>query len=333
MNIRAISSVYFRHYTRLIVLIVSFNLVACVMSSEPRQLAPHINLSPEDVSLANDSGAKISGSGVDFGLQTSINESDSLSNISILPGVRVRTVRPAGPAALAGIRAGDVILAIDQTQTNHPDALVSLAQAPNNEQPYLFEVRRDTLVFEAALTALPVINTNSVPEELYRADPVATRAGYRTEIVSTNNQPDLTAAKVVRFFEESPLPDQGIELGDQIVFLDGRPVTSAQNLINALNNDHDLGDTVEMTLVRDNVLLKRNVKLWDPGRKINKLSFLPFWRYESTIDPDKTRFNVIDLWLFSFFSSTREGNEKEYSILGLIQFSSGLEGELADEND
>ena len=83
-------------------LLLATTLCSC-LSSEPRNLVPSITLSPETVSLSN--GEPI-GAGLNLGMSTALNESDSLSNIAVLPGVRVRTVTPNGAAALAGLPAG-----------------------------------------------------------------------------------------------------------------------------------------------------------------------------------------------------------------------------------
>src|SRR5690606_28522759 len=90
--------------------------------------------------------------GLDFGMSTSVNESDSLSNMTILPGVRVRSVTPNGAADLAGIRSGDVILEIDGREINQPDLLDAIAQQSSAATTFTFELRRNTTVFETTVT-------------------------------------------------------------------------------------------------------------------------------------------------------------------------------------
>ncbi|MEX2333362.1 MAG: PDZ domain-containing protein, partial [Pseudohongiella sp.] len=103
------------------VLLCLISLSACV-SHEPLQRVPTLSLSPENVVLSGGTGAPQT-AGINFGLTGGINESDSLTNISVLPGIRVRAVAPGGAAERAGIRAGDVILRIDGDDSNHPDVL------------------------------------------------------------------------------------------------------------------------------------------------------------------------------------------------------------------
>ena len=90
-------------------------LTGCV-SYQSRVLSPNITFSAEDLALIAPEGNNITG--VDFGIETTVNESDSLFNVEVLPGIRVRTVSPGGPASQAGIQAGDVILSVNGIETN-----------------------------------------------------------------------------------------------------------------------------------------------------------------------------------------------------------------------
>jgi predicted metalloprotease with PDZ domain len=305
-------------------------LTACI-SHAPRELAPALDMSPENFAVSAEPVTAPSATGVDFGFESTINESDGLSNITVLPGVRVRSVRAGGPADLAGIQTGDVVLAIDAIPTDHPDALARIALSTTREQEFAFEVRRDTTVFAATVVAIPVTETASRLEELYRADPLASRAGYRTQLVNTTDRGTVTAAEVLRYFPLSPLPQHDVQIGDHIVAVNGQPVASAQGLVTSFNRDFAPGAQVELTLVRNNAVLLRDLTLRDPGRRVSQVSLGPLLRYEASVDPDRTQLSILDLWLLSLFSYNREGQEKNYSMLGLFKFSSGLEGELATE--
>ena len=68
---------------------LTLTLTACV-SFEPKILVPAITLSPEEVELKRSTSTGT----VDFGLNVTPNESDSLFNIQSLPGVRVRALQP-----------------------------------------------------------------------------------------------------------------------------------------------------------------------------------------------------------------------------------------------
>src|SRR5690606_11048961 len=119
----------------------------------------------------------------------------------------------------------------------------------------------------------------------------------------------------------SPLPRHDIQIGDHIVAVNGQPVTSAQGLVSRFNRDFSPGAQVDLTLLRNNAVLVRTLTLWDPGRRVSQVSLGPVFRYESSLDPDRTQLSILDLWLVSLFSYTREAQEKDYSLLGLFKFS------------
>lgn len=309
-------------------LICSLLLAACV-STQPRALLPTLSLSPEH-SLLDGNDGSAQQPAVSFGLSTSLNESDSLTNITVLPGVRVRAVTPGGAAERAGIRAGDIILSVDGVQTNHPDMLDALTLQTINERSFSFELRRDTSVFQASVNVRPVQNDQAAPVELYRADPLLLRAGFSTEWLRNTDGADTSGARLVRVFEHSPLPAAGLRIDDIILEVDSRPVASGQGLVTLITNTHQPGDRVELAFVRDGRIQTARVTLWDPGRRLSAVRVWPLFSYESSLRPARTRLEIGDLILFSLFSYERNGPERSFSLLGLIGSSSGL-GELAEE--
>jgi len=305
-----------------------FLLSGCV-SYEPAILVPALNLSAEDIILrdSTESGA----AKIDFGVELGLNESDSLSNIEILPGVRVRGVSANGSADSAGIQLGDIILSIDGTPTNHPDVVRALQEQPPINENMIFHVRRNTTVFEA--TVIPrAINSSPAPQELYRIDPIASRAAYRTQMISIQQQAPIAAASVVEVFEQSPLTGAGIETGDLILAIENRPLNSAQDLVSRFNSEFDLGANVNVTVYDGDSVLEKRLKLWDPGRRVSEVSLGPLFRYQSSLSPDSKSLSILDMWLFSLYSYRQADEERSHRILGLINISSDL-GELVEEEN
>ena len=301
---------------------------ACV-STEPRQLVPSVSLSAEQSEFA-DSTASIRLPAVDFGLSATVNESDSLTNISILPGIRVRTISPGGAADRAGLRAGDVILSIDGAPVNQPDILDALALETSSDRSFEFEVRRNTTVFMASVNVQVTSLEQLPPVELYRADPILLRAGFITARSTDTQQQPVFGAQLIRWFEHSPLPAAGLQSGDIVLALDQQQITSAQDLISRLNTNYSPGDRVTLQVRRGARVMSEPVTLWHPGRRLSQLSFWPFFRYESTLNPDQTRLRIGDLVLFSLFQYQRSGAEQQYDVLGLFRASTGF-GELIEE--
>jgi serine protease Do len=309
-------------------LLTALWLAGCA-SYENRALVPSISLSPDNVILATNTGAA-QASGVNLGMTGSINESDSLTNISILPGIRVRAVTPGGPADNAGIRAGDVILSIDGEQSNHPDLLDALAVHTTTERSFDMEVRRNTTVFRANVIVRPVTTEQAAPVELYRADPLLLRAGFTTELLSTPDQQRVSGARIVRLFDQSPLSAAGLRNDDILLALDEHRIETAQGLVTLVNNQYAPGDQLTLSYSRDSQVFYQRIRLWHPGRRLSRLSLWPLFTYESTLNPDQSSVKVGDLILFSLFSYQRRGAEQEYSVLGLFRTASGY-GELLED--
>lgn len=308
------------------VLVAACLLLGGCLSWEPATLVPDITLSPEQVSLRSPGSA---GQGLDFGLDVAVNESDSLFNVETLPGVRVRTTTPGGPAAAAGIETGDVILAIDGLEVNQPDAVRALAEQSAEASGFEFTVRRGTTVFAATLQPRRV-SAGTPPRELYRADPVATRAGYRTRLVEIPGRDAIAAAEIVTVFADSPLPAAGLTEGEVILSLNGRELSSAQDLVTRLNQEHGPGETVTLSVFDGAAVRAVRVALWDPGRRLARLAVLPLLHYESALNPPSRQFTLLDLWLFSLYSYRQVDGERSHSILGLLNFTSDY-GELIEE--
>lgn len=304
-------------------------LTGCV-SYAPAQQIPEITLSGEQVRLA--SAGPETGS-IDFGMDVSVNESDSLFNLETLPGVRVRSVVAGGAASAAGIRAGDIVLNIDGLATDAPDAIRLLEQ--NGEAgAYDFTVRRDTTVFAASVSVREARRA-AEPQELYRIDPLATRAAYRSVLLSVEDgeaagERPLAAARVVEFLDQSPLRRAGIDVGDSVLALEGRQISSAQDLITRLSLEHELGDRVSLDVFDGVDVARVEVALWHPGRTISRVSLGPLASYEASPRAASKEFTLLNLWFFSLYHYRQVQGERVHKVLGLFEFASDY-GELVEE--
>jgi len=313
----------------LLCLLLGVLLTSCV-SYEPRQLVPSISLSPEDLELNVAAADSNSSGGVDFGLQVTVNESDSLFNVEVLPGVRVREVSPGGPAEMAGLQAGDVILSVNGTEVNEPDTLAAIASQSRETGNFAFQLRRGTAVLEASVVARSRSTASAPLQELFRSDPLATRAGYQTTLLQVRERGEISAVRVVEVAPDSPLREADIRIGDVILAADGSPVQSAQGFINLMLRDRELGDAVSLSVYRDNQIEEKSIRLWDPGRRVSRLSLRPLMFYESNLANQQTRFSLLDFWIFAVYSFDRSESEREHQLFGLFSVSSDY-GELVEE--
>ena len=312
---------------RLLFFTALVSLTGC-LSYEPIQLIPELTLSAEEVSFTDATAIPRQ---IDFGLTVGANESDSLFDLATLPGVRVREVVAGGAAAAAGIRPGDVILQIDNLLTNSPDTVTSLELTA---QPSTFEftVRRDTTVFATSVMANSASNTQP-PRELYRVDPIASRAGFKTQLLTIKSGSSLrnvAAATVVDIQTDSPLLTAGIGEGDAILALQGREINSAQDFINRLTLEHELGDRVVIDVYDGESVQRKNLTLWHPGRRISRVSLGPLLNYTASAQNASKSFTFIDLWLFSVYQYGQIGGERTHRLLSIFEFASDY-GELIEE--
>ncbi|MDP6651177.1 MAG: PDZ domain-containing protein [Gammaproteobacteria bacterium] len=311
-------------------LLLGLALLAGCISYDPAILVPSLTMSAEDIIL--DGNPDAANAQLNFGLTVALNESDSLVNVEVLPGIRVRGVDSNGVADSAGIRVGDVILSVNGMDTNHPDALAALQQQSGGVTEFTFIVRRNTVVFEAQVVGRAV-NGNAHPaRELYRIDPLATRAAYTTEMVGLRGQSNIAVARVVELLPGSPLTVAGIGVGDRVMAIDGVNLNSAQSLITRLNRDYSLGDRVQFSVFDGQELETLMVDLWDPGRRISRLSLWPLLTYQSSLNPPRNSLSILDFWLFAMYSYNRVEGERAHSLLGIFNFTSDY-GELVEEQD
>ncbi len=307
---------------------IGFSLTTILMTScltyEPTQLVPEITLSAEDVLFVESRETKLL---VDFGMEVSLNESDSLFNLEVLPGVRVRSVVLNGPASAAGMQVGDIILSINGLTTNEPDSIIAI-QTQDPLESYNFQIQRNTTVFEVPLTGRTIDSTLE-PRELFRIDSIATRATYRTQLATVREEGQLAAATVVEIFPDSPLAAAGLKPNDKILAINDKHITSAQDFISRINKDFELGDTIEITVYAKGTIEKRTLKLWQPGRRISRMSLRPFFHFASSLNPPSQDFSVLDLWLFAVYSYSKIENESSHDILGIFNITSDY-GELTE---
>ena len=308
--------------------LISLSLTTILMTScltyEPAQLVPEITLSAEEVFFIESTESNLL---VDFGMEVSLNESDSLFNLEALPGVRVRSVVLNGPANTAGVQVGDIILSINGLTTNEPDSVLAI-QTQEQLESYNFQIQRNTTVFEVPLIGRR-IGTTLEPRELFRVDSIATRASYRTELAAVMEEGQLAAATIVEIFPDSPLSTAGLKTNDKILAINDEHITSAQDFISRVNRDFELGDTIEITVYAKDTIEKRILTLWEPGRRISRISMRPFFHFATSLNPFSQNLSILDLWLFAVYSYSKIENESSHDILGIFNITSDY-GELTE---
>jgi len=275
--------------------------------------------------------------GAFLGLKTEENDSGSLDALFFMPGARVTRVIENSPASAAGLRAGDIVLALDTQAVNDPAALDALVARGAPGTGVVLSVQRGDTVFDvpATLAAMGGGAAAAAPAEpLFLLDPARTRAGW-----ATTPQGVLLASVA----PDAPVTRAGLAVGDVVTELDGEPVVSARQLIRRLVILSP-GTTVRFTVLDATNLQELTAAEVTPGprevevtlqeqpTRVTGLTVPILFGYEASPDGKRTNLEVIDLWVICLFQYEREEQERHYTILNLFgwhvfSFSAG-EGEL-----
>ena len=263
--------------------------------------------------------------GAFLGLEVRENDSGSLENLRLDPGVRVARIAPGSPAAEAGFAIGDVLLEWGDVRIDDPETLVAVLADADVAVVHEPLVRRGDSAFRVPVQLRALSTTAGEPTLAWRSDPVRSRAGWLTGrggVVLVTTDPD------------GPFEQAGIKVGSVVTELDGEPVRSARTLIRELQarevgakvvvrfqgpvdeeGDEDAGTAV--------------VHLWSSPVRLTGAGVPILIGYEASVDGETASFYIVDLWILSLFKYRREGNERHYRLLTFITFSTGV-GELAE---
>ena len=114
----------------------------------------------------------------------------------------------------------------------------------------------------------------------------------------------------------------------KVTHLDGERQRSELALIRALL-EREPGASVAVDFVPPGggEARREEVELHGPGRRVTRAGVPILIGYRADANGEAASFYVLDVWLLSLFSYRREGAERHYSVLGLVNYSTGV-GEL-----
>jgi len=163
-------------------------------------------------------------------------------------GALVSSVDPGGPAAKAGLQAGDVILAVNGTQINDSTDLPSMIAGikPGSKadvQVWRDKAKKDMTVTIGALTDAKVASNDTQAQEQGRLG-VAVRPLTPQE----KSGASLTHGLLVQQ-SSGPAATAGIQPGDVILAVNGRPVSNADQLREMIAK---AGNSIALLIQRDN---------------------------------------------------------------------------------
>lgn len=189
-------------------------------------------------------------------------------------GVQVREIYSGGPADLAGIKPGDIILLVAERNIGGVGDLSAILTANRPGSKLIFTIQREENEFEVMVTLgrRPAKPHSSTPQK--PAAPAASgstpasggsllglRALPVTESVALSlGLPQASGALVTRVVSGSPAELAGIPQGAVIVALDGKEVASAQDLANRVRAIGP-GKTIDLAMYIAGKMATRQVRL------------------------------------------------------------------------
>jgi S1-C subfamily serine protease len=173
------------------------------------------------------------------------------------PGIEVGAVVVDSPAARAGLRARDVILALDGEPVSDPSQLVQAVQQRGDGAWIPLTVRRGDrqLDLRARLDSRP---ENPERRPVHRGSIGAAAIDLPPSLREHFGAPATAGAMVFRVDPGSTAEAAGLRIGDVVFEIDGRSVGSAGQL-HAMLSGGGVGNVAELAVARDGATLVLDV--------------------------------------------------------------------------
>ncbi|MCH2113224.1 MAG: PDZ domain-containing protein, partial [Planctomycetes bacterium] len=194
-----------------------------------------------------------------LGVEVAPNESDSLDELEVRPGVRLTAVSKDSPAQEAGLQVGDILLSWEQTSINDAGRLETLLRQGQAPRIVTLRLERGARVFEQQV-ALSMRSTAPKPRTLYHVDRYLLRAGFRDEKT-------LQALPVIAWLaEDSPLRVAGAKRGDRILTFAGLDPGSAEELVRRVRFSLESGASFTVEVERGGEQISLEGTAWQAPR-------------------------------------------------------------------
>jgi hypothetical protein len=252
-----------------------------------------------------------------LGAEVAANESDSLEDLEIRPGVRVAAVAPGSPADHAGLRVGDVLLRFEGAPTDDPGRLEALLLGPGGAREVLLEVERGTAVLEMPVQ-LELRSGLGGARLVHHIDRAFLRAAFR------DTGEDGAFPEISFLDPDGPLAEAGAEVGQRVTSFLGRDPGSAAELVRRIRLELEPGQRGSIVLrAPGGPARELRFRAWSPGRELVSSGLWPLWGWSRDRAAQRESLLIGDLILFSLFRKETLGQEREYSILSIFTWKTG----------
>ncbi|WP_116137054.1 DegQ family serine endoprotease [Trinickia diaoshuihuensis] len=163
-------------------------------------------------------------------------------------GALVSSVDPGGPAAKAGLQAGDVILAVNGTAVNDSTDLPAQIASMKPGSKATLDVWRDKSKKQVTVTLGSLGDTKVADNGTQASEQGRLGVAVRPLTPQERNSSSLAHGLLVQQ-ASGPAATAGIQPGDVILAVNGRPVTSVQQLREIIAKS---GNSVALLIQRDN---------------------------------------------------------------------------------
>ncbi len=163
-------------------------------------------------------------------------------------GALVSSVDPGGPAAKAGLQAGDVILAVNGTAVNDSTDLPAQIASMKPGTKATLDVWRDKSKKQMTVTLGSLSDTKVADSGAQSSEQGRLGVAVRPLTPQERSGTSLTHGLLVQQ-SGGPAASAGIQAGDVILAVNGRPVTSVQQLRDVIAK---AGNSVALLIQRDN---------------------------------------------------------------------------------
>ncbi len=240
-----------------------------------------------------------------------------LEELDARPGIRVRSVAPGSPAERAGLRPGDVLLAVDGIRVDDPGRLEAILLGMAEPREVILQVQRGTRVFEVP-AALLLREAGAGQRTLYQVERVKVRVAFRD-----GRGPEPWPV-VARLAADSPLRPAGVREGDRVLAFRGRDPGSAAALVRWLALELAPGEEAELTVQTPGEEPRTvTFRAWEPERRLTAFRLWPLWSWEYDPAEDRERLVIGDLIILSLFRHERQGQEESWAILSILEWETG----------
>ena len=159
-------------------------------------------------------------------------------------GAIVADATAEGPAAGAGIKAGDIIIKVDGKAVDSPKALSEMIASIDPGAKITVTVMREGAERDVSVT-LGNLNdfdqNQQASADQEQTTPEATPGSLETLGLTLEQNPDGDGVRVASVAEDSPAADRGLQVGDVIVAVGSKPVTSIDDVEQGVASAQDRG--------------------------------------------------------------------------------------------